>query len=145
MIRTIRWQHRHNGYGDPDPIVWVDVLKVDADWKLDPDRYVRRGGFLQSNSPYRWKRALQRFSTGQPYFMPWILFQDGQLSIEDGRHGFSCARDHGATAVPMQALSDPAQIISRYGTAERVSAVRLSGLKPFVWWCGHASGLRIMR
>jgi hypothetical protein len=86
-------------------------------------------------------QALKRFAGGQPYFMPWIQFQDGHLTIEDGRHGFACARDHGATAVPMQALSDPAEINERYGTLERVSTVRLPGLMPVIWRTGAALGM----
>lgn len=116
--RPIAWVPFDRGDIPADPVVWVDVAKVDAAWRRSPDDYVRPGGFLQDNSPYRYGRAKERFRTGEPTWMPWLLLQNGELSLEDGRHRFACARDHGVTALPVHALSDPIEIERLYGTSE---------------------------
>jgi hypothetical protein len=100
--------------------VVIDVSKVDADLRLDPDQYVGAGGtgtiagrierFGQFLDKAREKRI--------PVEMPRMQIRDATnlITISDGRHRFAVFRDEGATHLPVSVPArEAAEIKRRYG------------------------------
>ena len=109
-----------------DPIVWVDVAKLDDGWKKDRDLHVGPGG----NGGIRGRHA--RFGEwireGHPVRMPQcsLIRHDprGGVAFGNGRHRFSWCRDHGVTALPVTVCEgDRIAFRRQYGMAGRMSTL----------------------
>jgi len=132
---VVRWVP---AYPD-DPVVWVDVSKIDAGWRRDEGFYVRPGGSgPQLVSPGRytgfgaWLRD-SREPVEMPHLGPWRNI----ISFSNGRRRFAWCRDHGVTALPV--TTDPAlrgRLCREFGTPKRVSrlAVIWGQEKPMARW-----------
>lgn len=108
--------------GLPDPVVWVDVQKVDMSWKNDGNCYVGPDGQGQSISPARYARFGQWVRHGLAVEMPQLGFDAGEVSFTDGRHRFAWLRDHGMVALPITVAPENAtEMGGRFGTTVRAS------------------------
>jgi hypothetical protein len=115
--REIQWSD--------DPIVWIDVEKIEAAWRSEGSQYlgldVRR--WPSSGMPYRYKRfGNWVLKNRDPIKMPTACMDTGVLGFTDGRHRFAWCRDHGIKALPMTTSTYTlVEFASRFGTAIRKS------------------------
>ena len=126
-IRLLTWC-REIKWSD-DPIVWVEVEKIEAAWRLDESAYlgpdVRR--WPSSGMPYRYKRFGEWISKGSEAIkMSRACLDGGELSFTDGRHRFAWCRDHGVKILPMETNNySLAKFTARFGAALQRSELPL--------------------
>ena len=129
--RPDRWDWR-----DKHCIVWVSIAKLDASWRkapafwLPPGSGSRFGGWLAKQSPncriimpvIGWVPEVVRDQRGR------AIGETGAYHVlfENGRHRTAWMRDHGATALPVLADFEQAEVIeAELGTVERCTLVRV--------------------
>ena len=100
--------------------VVVDVAKIDASLRRDPESHVGPGGTGAAiGGRYEeFERFLAKAKAGKtPIQQPQGgLTEDGEFTLIDGRHRFAVFRDQGAEAIPVSVRkSDAAKIRKRYG------------------------------
>jgi len=116
--RIIRWK-RH--WGDRDPIVWINVAKLDVAWvTADPHKWVGadgRGGIHPRYDRFgKWIAECQ-----EQVLMPSVCIYEGGVTFSDGRHRFAWLRDHGVRALPISAQrGDVRKIAKLYGSRSRI-------------------------
>lgn len=100
-----------------EPIIWVNIAKLDASWRNDGGYYLGQG---RGDSADRWIRKYRRLR------MPHVgLDSSGVLSFTDGRHRFAWMRDHGAKALPVSCDRESAREIKRrFGSRSRQTKIR---------------------
>lgn len=110
---------------EPDPIVWLDVAKVEASIRKDVDRYVGVDG-AGAGQPSRYHFVGRLIRTGHPVYMPDLcLDENDEIIFSDGRHRFAWARDHGARAIPVTVSIEMAhRLEALYGASIRECRVR---------------------
>jgi hypothetical protein len=122
MRRRLEWkdQWQRPGVAPGDEVVWIDVAKLDANWRGDRAYYIGVGGKgseLKYTGFGQWLRK-----TAEPIWRPLIAIEDGQVGFTDGRHRFAWLRDHGVEALPIACDPDQAaEIKRRFGTRKRIS------------------------
>jgi len=122
LNRIIRWTPEW----PDDVIVWIDVAKLDAAWRLERDFYVGADGYGPRSTSLgkylrfgRWLRGRRDDLVKMPHVSVWKRM----VSFTNGRHRFAWCRDHGVRALPVttspgeQAL----QLRAKFGTALRPS------------------------
>jgi hypothetical protein len=104
-----------------DPVVWIDVARLDEAWRGDGSYYVAFGG--QGGSEERVARAGERFMAGLETWMPEVCLEaDGTVTFADGRHRFAWCRDHGVAAMQVAVCREcEDEVRRRFGTDTRVS------------------------
>lgn len=95
----VRWIVQAPAWGDPDAVVWVDMVTFDASWRRS-DHYLARGG--ANGIGDRYHRVGIWIGQGGDLFMPQVTLCDAVIAFSDGRHRVAWLRDHGATALPVQ-------------------------------------------
>jgi len=114
---------------DDDPIVWVDVEKIEAAWCSE--RFAYLGSDVRqwpsSGMPYRYRRFGEWIAkSSEPIKMSSACLDSGKLSFTDGRHRFAWCRDHGIKVLSMTTSSDGlAEFTSRFGTTTQRSELPL--------------------
>ena len=105
---------------DPDPVVWLDVARVEASFRRNPGHYVGIGGSGVGQSS-RYGHVGRFIQTGHPVYMPHLSVDgDDAVSFTDGRHRFAWVRDHGARAVPVTTYLEVASRLEEiFGTSLR--------------------------
>ena len=125
-ISEIKWLP-----GDTDPVVWINVPKLDTSWKHDSDFYVSRGargGETADRLKYRKFGAWFRQSL--PVLMPRITIDNGRISFTNGRHRFAWLRDHGVCALPVTiSPGKVAEVRRLFGTKSRTSRLFITRRK----------------
>ena len=130
----IRWGNLSRRWSYKYQRVWVDVEKLQADFRLDIHGYVGLCGV--GGIAGRYEGVDQFLTSGKGrLWMPevYVHTQDAHRVVRfyDGRHRFAWMRDHGAQALPVEAPIGEAREISRLvGSKARIC--RVDGL----WRCG---------
>ncbi len=120
----VLWEVQPFGDGwedlEPEPVVWLDIAKVEASFACSSDHYVGKGG-SGAGQPSRYANIGRHFRSGHPMWMPHLGLDDDQLiSFADGRHRFAWVRDHGAAAIPVTTtLEEEQELLRRFGSALR--------------------------
>jgi hypothetical protein len=120
---------------DPEPIVWLEVEKVEASFALNIHHYVGRGG-VGAGQPSRYVNIGRHFLSGRPIWMPHLgIGEHHHISFTDGRHRFAWIRDHGAIALPATtSLEDVVELGRRFGSSLRETSLlspdRVQAAKP---------------
>ena len=109
----------------PDPVVWVDVARLDEAWRGDDGYYIGFGGHGSSKS--RYAGAGERLARGLKTWMPEIcLGTSGMITFSDGRHRFAWCRDHGVEALPVGVCREcENEVRQGFGTERRVSQAKI--------------------
>src|SRR5437867_1749869 len=81
---------------DDDPVMWIDVEKVDSSWSFCP-LYVGPQG-VPDNQAVKSNQVGKWILMGGIVEMPVVgLGEDLNVSFSDGRHRFAWLRDNGAS------------------------------------------------
>jgi hypothetical protein len=115
----------------PDPVVWINVMKLDASWRHDATYYVGRGAAGPGNAkPSKYNRFGKWFSEPHPaVWMPDVGLTDGIVRFSDGRHRFAWLRDHGVRVLPVTVSPEiEAEMRRRFGTKSRRSGLSRKGI-----------------
>lgn len=135
---VVNWTLQPVGDGcndvEPDEVVWVDVMRLEAAFRAG-DQYVgRRGSGLGQTT--RYQNVGRHIMSGREIWMPFVTMESGNLRFVDGRHRFAWVRDHGAVALPVATGPDMAGgIKARFGSLLRICQVVVAGPK-----LGRSSG-----
>lgn len=125
----INWIVTPMGHGwedvEADPIVWLDIVRVEASFSIDRNRYVGVGG-IWAGQRSRYDNIGEFIRSGRPVWMPHLNIDDnGAVCFTDGRHRFAWVRDHGASALPVTADPDEAaELAAQFGTSLRECRVQ---------------------
>jgi hypothetical protein len=105
---------------DPDPVVWLNVARMEASFQKNADHYVGIGG-IGAGQQSRYNRIGRFIQTGHPVYMPHLSMDgDDAVSFTDGRHRFAWVRDHGARAIPVTTyLEIASRLEAIFGTSLR--------------------------
>lgn len=120
----VLWEIQPFGDGwenlEPEPVVWLNIAKVEASFARASEHYVGNGG-SGAGQPSRYVNIGHHFRSGRPMWMPHLgLDKDLLISFTDGRHRFAWLRDHGATAIPVTtSLEEEQELLRRFGSALR--------------------------
>lgn len=94
-FKIIRWKRQWSDLR----VVWINVAKLDAAWKLDDD-YIVIGKSDLGGRYQNFGRFLLLYD--KPIWMPTVSpLEGGAVGFTDGRHRFSWVRDHGVTSMPV--------------------------------------------
>lgn len=106
-------------------VVWVDVAKVDASFKLDRNFYVGPKGSANAIAG-RYERFGEWLKAGEPVAMSEIgLGYRDIITFTNGRHRFAWMRDHGAKAVPVVTEASRAkEFVAMFGSNLRRTIIR---------------------
>jgi len=106
-----------------DPIVWVNVRRLNLSWKRDRAYYVGVGARTNAAKRDRYKRVGDWVKSGREIWMPHVcLAENGHISFTDGRHRFAWMRDHGVKSIPVTTQPKDARRISeQFGSRTRQS------------------------
>ncbi|MBS0538580.1 MAG: hypothetical protein JSR47_07485 [Proteobacteria bacterium] len=125
--RSLAWC-REISWSD-NPIVWIDVAKLDAAWSEDSSYYLGSDvrTWPSSGMPYRYKRFGEWLAGSCAEIrMSFAGLDGGWLSFSDGRHRFAWLRDHGVDVLPIEASrATVRKFADRFGTAKRRSFLPL--------------------
>lgn len=120
----VLWEVQPFGDGWEDlelePVVWLDIAKVEASFARTGDHYVGKGG-SGAGQPSRFANIGRHFRSGRPMWMPHLGLDENLLiSFTDGRHRFAWVRDHGAAAIPVTtSLEEEQELLRRFGSTLR--------------------------
>jgi hypothetical protein len=122
--------------------VWVDVWKLDAMLpRASNMRHVRFAGENGIGGKYAGVDAFLRRRPKEPVMMPEVRIEPANechrapiVFINNGRHRFAWMRDHGATALPVAALtSEATEVAQLVGTENRICRVTMCKIREFDW------------
>lgn len=125
----VNWALQPFGEGwdevEPDAVVWVEVIRVEQSFAINPSHYVGPGG-ASAGQPSKYATVGLLIESGRTVWMPFLDIRDaGQISFTDGRHRFAWVRDHGAAALPV--ATNPARaskLASLFGSRLRICEIR---------------------
>ena len=119
---ALRWKHPAPAWikeNERDPVVWVDVERLDLAWRCTKEYVGLHGTGAAISGRYKkfgeWLARAERAVE-----MPTIrLRDDGQVSFTDGRHRFAWLRDHGLKRIPVAANNESLEpMTTRFGVDE---------------------------
>ncbi|MCW2349167.1 hypothetical protein [Sphingobium sp. B12D2B] len=118
----IDWRFVHPADGweiEPDAVVWIDVVALDAAWRTT-DQYIEPGG--ANGQDNRYAKVGAWFDRNRHCNMGFASFDGNAFGFTDGRHRFSWLRDHGVSVLPLQVPLDQAERFEReFGTTVHLS------------------------
>lgn len=128
MLIPIKWTPTPIGEGwdiEPDPVIWLDVSKMEAGFQRNKEQYVGENG-SGAGQFSRYAKIGNHFTSGHPMFMPHIsLREEDVIWFTDGRHRFAWIRDHGALAIPVTTSPQLIEPLSKsFGTSIRECTVQ---------------------
>lgn len=96
-----------------DVLIWIDVSKLKASWKNDPDNYMD-GPDHPNAIGKRYDRFGQWLELGLPVKPAEVsLNYAGEVTFTNGRHRFSWLANHGMTKMPVFVPRSEAEEIQR--------------------------------
>lgn len=110
---------------EPDAVVWLDIGKVEASFRIDRNYYVGPCG-AGAGQQTRYDHVGQFIQGGSAVWMPDLsIDEDETVSFGDGRHRFAWVRDHGAQAIPVTTGPETAErLTTLFGTPLTACHVR---------------------
>jgi hypothetical protein len=120
--RTVKFVRQ---WGGNDKIVWVDIARLDASWRLD------KGYYLAPGKPNTFAYWIDRFKNRRIPMPHIALDPTGIVTFTDGRNRFAWFRDHGVKAIPITVATKSEEKIvkRRFGSRQRMVRIVPSSLK----------------
>jgi hypothetical protein len=125
-LLNIAWMQQPIGEGwniEPDPVVWISVVALDAAWRGCKD-YIGPGG---SGSLHvgRYGRFGEFFVHARSIIMPTLCLDDeGAVSFTNGRHRFAWLRDRGLSTLPIEIpVSQEDFFARRFGSSAGIGTI----------------------
>lgn len=116
MRKLVTWIPTPIGSGwevEPDPVIWLDVGKMETAFRRNAEQYVGKGG-SGAGQPSRYAHVGAFIASGYPVFMPHISLHSGDIIwFTDGRHRFAWVRDHCARAIPVTTNPESLEALSK--------------------------------